>query len=996
MKTIPPPAKKNKMKLAPRAAKLFLASGLLLMATGAQAQPGQEPTGADFLQRAIERGATIPLLPTAKLAGGAVVVDGDVAEWAAPAAWGRGAALMYQGLWRRETGVGDWMFAPLAGETPVGAPLSRPDAAMMRLALDDEAIYLAARVADEAIVPASENAALETGDAIAVAFDTRSVTSLDDGGVGGTSFNQWGSLRKRGTFGLVVAAPDAASGTPATVRSAHMAMFGAIEDAQVAARRVEGGYQIEARLPLAGFWDTGGTRKLDAARLSQWLGVQFHVFDRDRAAGASGALPPAPSYTWTRDERTSFTDRERGLPWGAVWTPKSDAATPQTAGAALDVQLSPPQLEENRLFWRAAAFFNGAPTEAIRGDALRVEVESQTSPFEASLPLLPQRATLYSPLGKRSVEATQAQWEQGETRIEAYPSLGLFVAQRDVEARALPGGRYLLSAQNGKRIATRAYMVLSWGLREFAPEALGEAPQAAEVKKWLQEAFWVWDARPFLLEGSALDATLIPFFGGASSRNAQLALFMATPQAPALNVAIEVRAAQNTPQGPKPQGEALWQATVPLRATGARFQVPAERLPRGSYVLQATLLTGEDAARQTISQTGFFQVNAPRETVWKSSVADAPALLRSWKVTGNPGRARFPELTGTDALARGIGDLQWFDGRLYTGDGDDRHNRGPSNIHSYAPEGGWRLDLATKEEGVELFRVGQIEGENVLLVPGIDPADELGETKEWGNAYIKRAGAEANPDFGWIKRRTLPKAGWTPDIATWQGRLWAYVLTGDNKTQLQVSDDAGASWQVVQPAAGRELPADKYFDQMIALPSGLLLTGYDAGAGVFVWDGAGWNRRVLDLLPGLESVSAPARLTPFPLPDAPDGVLYAPRFGTAEFPLFYLPSLDAAGAQMVEAFRNSAVRDIVARDGAVYVLTGQLLQPARDEAAPLYQGEVFESRDLKTWTRRAVFNAAALPNALEMGEGRFYVGLNTSVVGDERDAAAGDVLQLEP
>lgn len=51
---------------------------------------------------------------------------------------------------------------------------------------------------------------------------------------------------------------------------------------------------------------------------------------------------------------------------------------------------------------------------------------------------------------------------------------------------------------------------------------------------------------------------------------------------------------------------------------------------------------------------------------------------------------------------------------------------------------------------------------------------------------------------------------------------------------------------------------------------------------------------------------------------------------------------------------------------------------------------------MKTWTRRAVFNAAALPNALEMGEGRFYVGLNTSVVGDERDAAAGDVLQLEP
>jgi hypothetical protein len=108
----------------------------------------------------------------------------------------------------------------------------------------------------------------------------------------------------------------------------------------------------------------------------------------------------------------------------------------------------------------------------------------------------------------------------------------------------------------------------------------------------------------------------------------------------------------------------------------------------------------------------------------------------------------------------------------------------------------------------------------------------------------------------------------------------------------------------------------------------------------------------------------------------------------------------------VEVFAEAQVRDIVTRDGTVYVLTGRRraakvrngLNP--DEIMPmLYDGEVFSSRDLKSWTRHANFESNALPNTLEIAPAgnstAFYVGLSGE---DYREppVSAGNVLKLVP
>ena len=68
---------------------------------------------------------------------------------------------------------------------------------------------------------------------------------------------------------------------------------------------------------------------------------------------------------------------------------------------------------------------------------------------------------------------------------------------------------------------------------------------------------------------------------------------------------------------------------------------------------------------------------------------------------------------------------------------------------------------------------------------------------------------------------------------------------------------------------------------------------------------------------------------------------------------------------------------------------------ADEENSHIYDAAVYSSRDLKSWTHLAAFEASALPNALEVASNQFYVGLHSSG-DDDRDVASGDVLFLTP
>lgn len=990
--------------------------GLLATAAMARAQTGESP----FLQRALERNAIVSLLPVERLAGGGVLVDGDVAEWAAPEAWPRDATFLFQGLSRHDTTPYAWTIPGAQAATT--ADESRFDAAMMRLAFDNEALYFAARVADDAVLSALPEAAPETGDAVELRLDLRPPKGA--GGfrlsLGDAHFDQWGGFLPRDTFGLIIGAPEAGRGA---VRQASSPVSLPIGGAQVAARRVAGGYEIEARIPFSSLQVDGG--RLTLARLKQSIGVQFHVHDRDRMPPPNtpvNAMPPAPAYTWTRDERPDAADRFRGLAWGATWLSQivEDAPANAAASQLLDVQLSPLQLDGTRLFWRGAALWSGTPPQNAATDAtdasLKFDPVAETSAFDALSEILPsEKRELASPLIVASREAKAPSWQPGEMHSQHYPSLGASVVWRDLDARALPGGRYLVRAKSGERTAERAYL-LSWqGLNEFAPGSMVETSTPDQARQWLQKAYWQTNVPSIVSPADGTPAektrivTVVPYFGGDVSQRIRLSELGASPQAPFWAVQVELRRAGAQSEA-APQDAALWSQSAPLRAGGVLLEMPTAALAPGSYALSAKLMELEPATtgpnpkprkpRWTFDlakAATTFQVAPPRPTVWPASVTDAPDVLHHWTSTGSPARDHFPGLSGVDASARGIRDLQWFDGRLYTGDGDVAHNRAPSFIFSYAPgETAWRRDLSAKEEGLPLLRTGEIGKETVLLMPGVDPADPLGETKELGNLYLRRPGIEAAPDFGWIKRRTIPQSGWTPDVATWRGRLYAATTPGNGKNRLQVSDDGGMTWKVAEAVQGREMPDDFSLNEMAPLSSALLIVGFQAESGVLLWDGAGWTRRNFDLLPG-EGVSGLGleRLTPCALPDAPDGLLYTSRWGKIK-PLFFLPSPDAAGAQVVAPFEKAQVRDIVSRENTAYVLTGKLREGVQDEQMPpLYDGEVFSSRDLKTWTRHAAFTASALPNALEVGKGRFYVGLGARR-DDERDAAAGEVLRLEP
>jgi hypothetical protein len=388
------------------------------------------------------------------------------------------------------------------------------------------------------------------------------------------------------------------------------------------------------------------------------------------------------------------------------------------------------------------------------------------------------------------------------------------------------------------------------------------------------------------------------------------------------------------------------------------------------------------------------------DATWKATVSDAPVILKQTRSLGNPGRAAYPQLTGVDAMARGVKDMQMFEGRLFTGDGDTQHNRGPSRIWSIQPNTSgkdtatWRQDFRAPEEGIEKFSVVEIGDKQGLVVPGVDPADGLGQGKELGNAYFKWLGSDTERQFGWAQKRTLINAGWTPDIQSWRDRLFAATELGKGGAKIQVSDDFGQTWKFLEAQDGTPAPSFQ-LASLVPTQNYLVGIGWDFSEGLLLWDGKAWSRRYPDLQAGAKTNYGINHPTPFALADAPDAFVYCFSYGEPALSLMVLTSPEARSAQKVEPFQNARVRDLWARDGQVFILTA-VRREIEDEEAPLiYDAAVYSSKDLKSWTRHAVFETSALPNALEWDGKHFYVGLNATSH-DERDAAAGEVLILEP
>ncbi|HEX8833648.1 MAG TPA: hypothetical protein VF719_05580, partial [Abditibacteriaceae bacterium] len=702
----------------------------------------------EFSQDALESGASIPIVPVGQLAGGAVTVDGDTGEWGAPTTWLLPSALLFQGSWAHTSGQSEWMVQKAAGQPQTGATAvnalgadAKPwDAAIMRLAFDPRNLYVAARVADSALVRAPDAAPLQTGDAIALGIDIRSLSGKGVDAMGGFFTDEYGHMHIRRCYGLTVAVP----GADGTTRQAIFPPYLPIEGARVAARRIEGGYEVEASLPLQSLRDENG-RAVNVNRFSSAIGVQFHVFDRDKPMPTltSDALPPAPSYTWRRDStRPNPAERNRaGIAWGVAQVREKAVKTEDEATGK--VQLSNPQLENNRLWWRLVTW-QPQGTSPLSETQRPFSWAHKGSAFDALTPG-PNPSPNHSPLYQRSLNATQPEFEVGAPQTCDYPALGMKLSWRDAEAKTLAGGTIVLEAQSDSGLARRAYLVSNGGLGEFSTRLANDRPTPAQVKEWLQKAYWGW-AITLPVAGETLKGDIFyNLWPQDARRGAALSFMMNSPEKLALSLRIDLRAAGGDEKSPL-----IWSTELPLHAMLTSFEIPQAAVPAGRYRMTAQLQELKDGVLVPLAANVSpkeIEIVAPAvkpaapaavatDVTWKASVSDAPVMLKHTRSLGNPGRAAYPQLTGVDAMARGVKDMQLFEGRLFTGDGDTQHNRGPSRIWSIQPNANgkeattWRQDFSVPEEGIEKFSVVQIGDKQGLVVPGVDPADGLGQGKE--------------------------------------------------------------------------------------------------------------------------------------------------------------------------------------------------------------------------------------------------------------------------
>ena len=131
--------------------------------------------------------------------------------------------------------------------------------------------------------------------------------------------------------------------------------------------------------------------------------------------------------------------------------------------------------------------------------------------------------------------------------------------------------------------------------------------------------------------------------------------------------------------------------------------------------------------------------------------------------------------------ARNVWDLQAHEGRLYIGGGNSSNvgpatNAGPVPLVSYDPDtGGFVQESTVDDEQIDRFRV--IAGR--LHIPGHDPT----ESWDWGNDYVLGS-------TGWEKRRTIPRAIHTYDLALAGGRLFAAGSEQGGSSQVRALEHA--------------------------------------------------------------------------------------------------------------------------------------------------------------------------------------------------------------
>jgi hypothetical protein len=347
---------------------------------------------------------------------------------------------------------------------------------------------------------------------------------------------------------------------------------------------------------------------------------------------------------------------------------------------------------------------------------------------------------------------------------------------------------------------------------------------------------------------------------------------------------------------------------------------------------------------------------------------------------GNPGLSQFPNMNSADRLARGVKDLQSYQGRIFVGTGDFINNRGPIKIWSFDGKSTptFKNEILVDEEEASRFKVYN----NILYVPGTDAR----ESQDFGNFYFKKNGV-------WTKKRTIPGAVHVVDIAEANGTL-CVADSGTNRdghsfgSHLLTSSDGGNSWTI----ASHPYDTSNYYNDIMSITS--WKDKFLAYIMAYNYPPISFSAR------GLLRSEDNNTFTFTGIPFKPIQVFGEKMFGYCTDTNQYCSSNDLQTFSYLDQFsprEEYNLADQIVVEDKMYILFRQ--NPSPD--FKYYTGSVYSSKNLTQWIREFSFDFPAMPNRIEFLNGSFYIGLSSNYVINSTgytyiDNEAGSIWKITP